>query len=69
MKYLNSHYKDVRYSSVCIQHIKSNKCGEFCIFCLFDVQVTSKKTYETFILQFNLEDVRENDTIIENCVI
>jgi hypothetical protein len=67
MQYLNSQYKVVRYSNVCIQHITSNKCGEFCI--VFVVQVKSKTTYEKFISQFNLEDVRENDIIIENCVI
>ena len=57
IQYLNSHYKVVRYSYVCIQHITSNKCGEFSI--VFVVQVKSKTTYEKFISQFNLEDVRK----------
>jgi hypothetical protein len=51
---------------VCIQHIESDKCGEFCI--VFVAQVKSKITYKKFISQFNLEDVRENDNIIENWV-
>ena len=67
VEYLDSYYKVVRYSSVCIQHVESNKCGEFCI--VFVVQVKSKHTYKKFIAQFNLENVRENDRIIENCVI
>ena len=66
-QYLNTHYKIVRYSDVCIQHVESVKCGEFCI--VFVTQVKSKATYEKFISQFNLEDVRENDIIIENGVI
>ena len=66
IEYLNPHYTIVRYSDVCIQHIESDKCGEFCI--VFVTQVNSKITYEKFISQFNLEDVRENDNIIENWV-
>ena len=66
IEYLDSHYTIVRYSDVCIQHIESDKCGEFCI--VFVTQVNSKITYEKFISQFNLEDVRENDNIIENWV-
>ena len=67
LQYLNTHYKIVRYSDVCIQHVESGKCGEFCI--VFVTHVNSKTTYEQFISQFNLEDVRENDIIIEHWVI
>jgi hypothetical protein len=67
IEYLNPHYTIVRYSDVCIQHIESDKCGEFCI--VFVTHVNSKTTYEQFISQFNLEDVRENDIIIEHWVI
>ena len=66
-QYLNTHYKILRYSDVCIQHVESVKCGEFCI--VFVTQVKSKATYEKLISQFNLKDVRENDIIIEHWVI
>lgn len=66
LKYLNPYFEIVRYSDVCIQHVESNKCGEFCI--VFVTQVENKRTYEKFISQFNLLNIKENDDIIENCV-
>ena len=62
MKYLEPHYCIAIYSDVCIQHIESNKCGEFCI--LFIKHVDSKSTYETFLAHFNQQNVKENDIII-----
>lgn len=67
LQYLNPYYDIVRYSDVCIQHIGSDKCGEFCI--VFVTQVESKKTYEKFISQFHTIDVKENDNIIEDWVV
>ena len=67
LQYLNPYYDIVRYSTECIQHVESSKCGEFCI--VFVVQVKNKRTYEKFISQFNLENVKENDILIEKCVI
>ena len=64
IEYLNPYYTVVRHSDVCIQHFESDKCGEFCI--MFVTQVESKKTYERFISQFNLLNIKENDIIIEN---
>ena len=64
LKYLNPHYTNVRYSDVCIQHVESGKCGKFCI--VFVTQVKSKATYERFISQFNFDNIRENDIIIEH---
>lgn len=66
VEYLNSYYKFVKYSSICIQHIESNKCGEFCI--AFVTQVENKRTYEKFISQFNLLNVKENNVIIEKVI-
>ena len=61
--YLDPHYNVVTYSDVCVQHIDSNKCGEFCI--LFIKFVNSKSTYEKFLSQFNLFKIAENDDIVE----
>ena len=63
LKFLEPHYNVVTYSDVCVQHIDSNKCGEFCI--LFIKFVNSKSTYEKFLSQFNLFKIAENDDIIE----
>ena len=61
--YLDPYYNVVTYSDVCVQHIDSNKCGEFCI--LFIKFVNSKSTYEKFLSQFNLFKIAENDDIVE----
>lgn len=63
LKFLEPHYNVVTYSDVCVQHIDSNKCGEFCI--LFIKFVNSKSTYEKFLSQFNLFKIAENDDIVE----
>ena len=63
LKYLEPHYNVVTYSDVCIQHIKSDKCGKFCI--LFVKHVKSKSTYDKFLSHFNLKYLKENDVIVE----
>ena len=67
LQYLNPYFEIIGYSDVCIQHVESDKCGEFCI--VFVTQVENKRMYEKFISQFNMVDVKENDNIIENWII
>ena len=62
-KFLGSHYKVATFSDVCIQHIKSDKCGEFCI--LFVKHVKSQTTYDKFLSQFNHKNLKENDFFVE----
>ena len=63
LKFLEPHYNVVTYSDVCIQHLKSDKCGKFCI--LFVKHVKSKSTYAKFLSHFNLKYLKENDVIVE----
>ena len=62
INYLKPHYHKVTYADVCIQHVSSNKCGEFCI--LFVKYVNSKSTYETFLSEFNPFNIKENNIIV-----
>ena len=62
IKYLESHYRKVTYSDVCIQHIESNKCGEFCI--IFVEYVNSKTSYDKFLSNFNHFSIEKNDVIV-----
>ena len=66
IKYLKPYYDKVTYSNVCIQHVTSNKCGEFCI--LFVKNVDSKSSYENFLLEFSHCDLKKNDSIVEKWV-
>ena len=61
IKYLEPYYSLVTYSDLCIQHIESDKCGEFCI--LFVKHVNSKPIYENFLSQFNKNNLLQNDLI------
>ena len=61
LKYLRR-YKKVTYSNSCIQDIKSNKCGLFCI--AFIQNVRSKKTYGEFLNNFDLVILMLNDNIV-----
>ena len=63
IRYLKPYYNLVTYSDVCIQHIESDKCGEFCI--LFIKHVNSKSIYENFLSQFDKFDLLKNDLIVE----
>ena len=62
IKYLEPYYSKVTYSDVCIQHVESNKCGEFCI--LFVKYVHSKSSYEKFLYRFDHLNIKKNDVII-----
>ena len=61
--YLNKYYKIVSYSNVCIQHITSVKCGEFCV--AFIKNVRSKNYYEQFLSHFNSLKLKVNDYIVD----
>ena len=63
IRYLEPYYSFVTYSDVCIQHIESDKCGEFCI--LFIKHVNSKCIYEHFLSLFDQSDLFKNDLIVE----
>ena len=63
IKYLEPYYSSVTYSDLCIQHIESDKCGEFCI--LFVKHFKSNNIYENILLQFNKNNLQQNDVIVE----
>ena len=63
LKFIEQHYNVVTYSDVCIQDIKSNKCGKFCI--LFVQHVRSKTTYDRFLSKFSHTSLKKNDVIVE----
>ena len=60
--FLKCKYSIVTYSNECIQDISSNKCGQFCM--LFVKNVKSKKSYDYFLSQFNLINLKLNDNIV-----
>lgn len=65
-EYLSNYYSKVIYSSVCIQDIDSNKCGEFCIG--FVKHTRCKKTYNTYLSNFNFKHVELNDLIVTRLI-
>ena len=62
LKYLRNYYKQVTYSDMCIQHVLSKKCGEFCI--AFVKNVKCKKSYSKFVNMFDFVNLMNNDTIV-----
>lgn len=62
-EYLKCKYNNVTYSDKCIQHITSNKCGEFCI--LFVKFVKNKKSYINFLSYFDVYNLKMNDDIVK----
>ena len=58
-KYLSKYYQKVVYSDICIQHVMSEKCGEFCVG--FVKHVQNKKSYISFLCNFNFSNVMSND--------
>ena len=55
-------YEKVSYSNTCIQDVKSNKCGQFCI--AFLQNVKSKKSYMEFVNKFDVFNLKLNDDIV-----
>ena len=62
LEYLRYYYNQVIYSDMCLQHMMSNKCGEFCI--VFVKNVKCKKSYSKFVNMFNFVDLQQNDFIV-----
>ena len=62
--FLKCKYSIVTYSNKCIQHISSIKCGQFCM--LFVKNVKNSKSYNQFISQFDLNNLKLNDNIVMN---
>ena len=54
----------MKYSDICIQDIKSVKCGEFCI--AFINKVHNVKGYERFIKNFDDVEMHLNDYIVND---
>ena len=64
VSYLQQKYEKVTINNECIQHLYSESCGLFCI--AFIRNVKSNASFETFISNFNLLDLLENDNIVLN---
>ena len=62
-KFLQKKYKKVTFSTLCVQDYRSNKCGEFCI--IFLKNVNSKKTYLLFLKRFSDINLLINDKLLE----
>ena len=57
-----SKYGKVTYSNICIQDIRSEKCGQFCV--AFVKIVNNVKSYNNFIKIFNHSKLYLNDFIV-----
>ena len=62
VKYLGK-YSEVVYSNICIQDVRSVKCGEFCT--VFVKFVNSKKSYKYLMSNFDCVDLLVNDDIVD----
>ena len=60
-------YDKVLYSNICIQDIRSVKCGEFCI--AFINYVNNISEYERFINMFSDSKMYLNDFIVHNLIL
>ena len=58
-------YKNVIYSTRCIQNIESDKCGEFCV--AFIKNVKCVESYRNFITSFS-ENGYINDIIVDTLI-
>ena len=59
-----SNYKKVTHSDLCIQDLRSKKCGLFCM--AFIKNVNSVEDYDSFIKMFNDCDLYMNDFIVHD---
>ena len=59
-----SKYGKVTYSNICIQDIRSEKCGQFCV--AFVKIVNNVKSYNNFIEMFNHSRLYLNDFIVHD---
>ena len=63
LDYVKSRYQSVVYSNTCIQHVKSIKCGAFCV--LFILSVKNKNDFKKFISHFNATLLKQNDKVLK----
>ena len=63
LDYVKSRYQSFVYSNTCIQDVKSNKCGAFCV--SFILSVKNKKDYKKFIAYFNATLLKQNDKLLK----
>ena len=63
LDYVKSRYQSLVYSNTCIQHVKSNKCGAFCV--SFILSVKNKNDFKKFIDHFNATLLKQNDKILK----
>tara|TARA_B110000977_G_C10997219_1_gene462382 strand:- start:434 stop:811 length:378 start_codon:yes stop_codon:yes gene_type:complete len=63
LDYVKSQYQSITFSNTCIQDVKSNKCGAFCV--SFILSVKNKYDYNKFIGHFNAPILKENDKILK----
>ena len=66
VSYLQQKYEKATVNNECIQHLYSESCGLFCI--AFIKNVKNNASFETFISNFNLLDLLENDNIVLNLI-
>ena len=63
LDYVKSRYQSLVYSNTCIQDVKSNKCGAFCV--SFILSVKNKNDFKKFIDYFNATLLKQNDKILK----
>jgi hypothetical protein len=63
LDYVKSQYQSITFSNTCIQDVKSNKCGAFCV--SFILSVKNKYDYNKFIGHFNAPILKENDKLLK----
>ena len=61
-QFLLPRYSSIIFSSLCIQHILSDKCGYYCIY--FVKSVHNLKSYYKFLSNFMIDDLKLNDCIV-----
>ena len=61
-QFLLPHYSSIIFNSLCIQHILSDKCGYYCIY--FVQNVHNLKSYNKFLSNFTIYNLKQNDCIV-----
>ena len=64
--YLSKYYQKVVYSDLCVQHVMSVKCGEFCMG--FVKHVHNRKSYLSYLSHFDYKNVLLNDLKIDSLI-
>ena len=61
---LSKQFRKLVYSSIQMQNVFSNKCGEFSM--QFICMVNDKKSFNKFLSQFDSKNLLANDIVTEN---